>query len=137
MSELKQQLEMKLPGEAFTFEELRAVVGFLAGPGAVWQLEFGNIILLEPERVNAYAASVIRKVRAHTEEIGCILEEDVLSGKLDYQNMKRLPSDEEWIVLRAMHLTFVDHGFCLREPTDEGTLLVFPSYFKRKRPELG
>ncbi|MET0621720.1 MAG: TIR domain-containing protein, partial [Pyrinomonadaceae bacterium] len=136
MGELKQQLEMRLPGEAFTSEQLRAVVGLLAGPGVVWQLEFGDFVLLVPERVNAYAAAVIRKVRAHTEEIGVIGEEDVLAGRLDYQDMRRLPADEEQIVLRAMHQTFVDHGLCLREPTEAGTLLVFPSYFKRERPEL-
>ncbi|MDX6696028.1 MAG: hypothetical protein QOF02_3631 [Blastocatellia bacterium] len=136
MGELKQQLEMRLPAEPFTPEQLRAVVGLLAGPGIVWQLEFGDFVLLQPERVNSYAAAVIRRVRAHTEEIGVITEEDVLAGKLDYQEMKRLPADEEQIVLRAMHQTFVDHGLCLREHTEAGTLLVFPSYFKRERPEL-
>ncbi len=136
VGELKQQLEMRLPGETFTLEQLRAVVGLLAGPGIVWHLEFGDFVLLQPERVNAYAAAVIRKVRAHTEEIGIIGEEDALAGRLDYQDMKRLPQDEEQIVLRAMHQTFVDHGLCLREPTEAGTLLVFPSYFKRERPEL-
>lgn len=137
MAELKQQLEMRLPGESFTPDELRAVVGLLAGPGIVWQLEFGDFILLQPERINAYAAAVIRSVRAHTEEIGCISEERVLGGDLEYQDMKRLPPGEEEIVLRAMHQTFVDHGLCLREPTEEGMLLIFPSYFKRERPELG
>ena len=136
MGELKQQVEMKLPGEAFTLEELRAVAGLLAGPGVVWQLEFGDFVLLQPERINAYAAAVIRSVRAHTDEIGCILEERVLAGDLDYQNMDRLPHYEEQIVLRAMHQTFVDHGLCLREHTEKGTLLVFPSYYKRERPEL-
>jgi WD40 repeat protein len=133
--ELKQQLEMRLPGETFTVEQLRAVVGLLAGPGVVWQLEFGHFILLHPERINSYAAAMIKKVRAHTEEIGVILEEDVMTGRLDYHDMQRLPLDEEQIVLRAMHQTFVDHGLCLREPTEAGTLLVFPSYFKRERPE--
>jgi small GTP-binding protein len=136
MSELKQQLELRLPGESFSLEELRAVVGLLAGPGIVWQLEFGDFVLVQPERANAYAAAVIRSVRAHTEEIGCIAEEDVLVGKLDFQDMKRLPPEEEQIVLRAMHQTFVDHGLCLREHTEKGTLLIFPSYFKRERPEL-
>ena len=136
VGELKQQLEMRLAYETFTLEQLRAVVGLLAGPGIVWQLEFGDFVLLQPERINSYAAAVIRKVRAHTEEIGVIMEEDALAGRLDYQDMKRLPKDEEEIVLRAMHQTFVDHGLCLREPTDAGTLLVFPSYFKRERPEL-
>ncbi|MHC4867491.1 MAG: TIR domain-containing protein [Planctomycetota bacterium] len=136
MVELKQQLELRMPDESFTMEQLRAVVGLLAGPGVVWQLEFGDFVLLQPERINAYAAAVIRSVRAHTEEIGCIAEEDVLAGKLDYQDMKRLPYDEEQIVLRAMHQTFVDHGLCLREHTEQGTLLIFPSYFKRERPAL-
>jgi GTPase SAR1 family protein len=136
MGELKQQLEMRWTGEMFTPEQLRAVVGLLAGPGIVWQLEFGDFVLLQPERINAYAAAVIRKVRAHTEEIGVIHEEDVLAGRLDYQDMKRLPPEEEQIVLRAMHQTLVDHGLCLREPTETGTLLVLPSYFKRERPEL-
>ncbi len=51
--------------------------------------------------------------------------------------MQRLPRDEEQIVLRAMHQTFVDHGLCLREPSEQGSLLVFPSYFKRERPAMG
>jgi hypothetical protein len=136
MAELKQQLELRLPGESFNPDELRAVVGLLAGPGVVWKLEFGDFVLLQPERINAYTAAVIRKVRAHTEEIGCIFEEDVLAGELDYQDMERLPPDEEPIVLRAMHQTLVDHGLCLREHTEKGTLLIFPSYFKRERPDL-
>ena len=136
MAELKQQLDMRLPEELFTLDELRAVVGLLAGPGVVWKLEFGDFVLLHPERINAYAAAVIRSVRAHTEEIGCIFEARVLAGDLDYQDMQRLPLDEEQIVLRAMHQTLVDHGLCLREPAEQGTLLVLPSYFKRERPEL-
>jgi GTPase SAR1 family protein len=132
----KQQPPLAIP-ETFKLEELRAVVGLLAGPGVVWQLEFGDFVLLQPERINAYAAAVMRKVRAHPDEIGSILEEDVLAGRLDYQDMQRLPRDEEQIVLRAMHQTFVDHGLCLREPSERGPLLVFPSYFKRERPEPG
>lgn len=140
MGELKQQMEMRLLGESFTVEQLRAVVGLLAGPGVVWQLEFGDFVLLQPERINSYAAAVIRSVRAHTDEIGCISEERVLAGALDYQKtdnqrMERLPADEEQIVLRAMHQILVDHGICLREHTEAGTLLVFPSYFKRERPD--
>jgi len=136
MAELKQQLDMRELGETFTLEQLRTVVGLLAGPGIIWQLEFGDFVLLQPERINAYAAAVIRSIRAHTEEIGCIHEEDILAGKLVYEDVPRLAPDEEQIVLRAMHQTFVEHGLALREHTDIGTLLVFPSYFKRERPEL-
>jgi len=136
MSELKQQLAMRLPTESFSSETLEAAVGLLAGPGVLWKLEFGDFVLLHPERMNAYASAVIRSVRAHADEIGCITEERVLSGELDYQQMVRLPPVEEEIVLRAMYHTFVQHGLCLREHTESGPLLVFPSYFKRERPVL-
>ena len=48
------------------------MVGLMAGPGVVWQLEFGDFVLLKPERINAYADALIRTVRKHREEIGCI-----------------------------------------------------------------
>ncbi|MEH1858851.1 MAG: DUF4365 domain-containing protein, partial [Nostoc sp.] len=136
MAELKQQLEFRLPNQSFTIEELRAVVGLLAGPGLVWKLEFGDFVLLQPERINAYASALVRKVREHPEEIGCILERDILDANLDFQDMKRLPPDDEAIVLRAMHQTLVNYGICLREETEQGTQLVLPSFFKRERPDL-
>ncbi|HEX9929597.1 MAG TPA: DUF4365 domain-containing protein [Pyrinomonadaceae bacterium] len=135
VAELKQQLEMRLPDERFEIEELRAVVGLLAGSGVVWELEFGDFVLLQPERINSYAGALVRSVRAHIDEIGCIAEETVLAGELDYQDLERLPRFEEDIVLRAMLQTFVSRGLCLQERTDAGTLLIFPSYFRRERPE--
>ena len=80
LAELRQRLEMRLPDESFTDAELRAVVGLLAGPGAVWKLEFGDFVLLRPEWINSYAAAVIRSVRAHIGEIGVIREDRVLAG---------------------------------------------------------
>lgn len=58
MSELKQQLEMRLPDDPFTYEELKAVVGLLAGLRHVWPLEFGQFVLLHLERINSYAAAI-------------------------------------------------------------------------------
>ena len=133
MSELKQQLEMRLPDDAFTYEELKAVVGLLAGPGHVWQLEFGQFVLLHPERINSYAAAVGRTVRSSLQQIGSIHEASMLDGQLNFGDIQRLPPREEAIVLRAMHQTLVDHGFCLTQETDAGPLLVFPSYFNRER----
>lgn len=136
MAELKQRIEMAIPSELFTMEQLHAVVGLLAGPGLVWKLEFGDFVLLRPELINAYAAAVIRSIRANMDEIGCISEDSVINGILDYQDFQRLSGYDEQIILRAMHQTFVDHGLCLREHTEGGPVLVFPSYFKRERPDL-
>jgi small GTP-binding protein len=118
LAEIKQQLEMRLPEEIFTIDELKAVIGLLASPGVIKELEFGGFILLQPQLINSYASAVVRSVRAHIDEIGCISEDRVLTGDLDYQDLQRLPQAEEEIVLRAMHQMLVARGICLREPSE-------------------
>ncbi|MCY2990150.1 MAG: TIR domain-containing protein [Planctomycetota bacterium] len=123
-------------GDRFTDEELRAVLTLLAGPGVVWVLEFGSWVLLQPERINAYAQAVIQTLQADEYQRGCLPEEQVLKGDLKYHSaMPRLEGDEERFVLLAMHQKLVERGLCLRQPTDRGNLLIFPSYFRRIRPE--
>ena len=141
--ELRETLQLRLleqkSGEAlrFTDEELKAVVSLLAGPGVLWELKFGSWVLLQPERINAYAQAVIQTMREDEYERGCLPEERVLNGDLTYHSsMARLETDEERFVLLAMHQTLVERGLCLREHTDKGPLLIFPSYYRRERPEL-
>ena len=59
-NELRETLQLRLSGEFphFSDEELRAVLTLLAGPGVVWELAFGSWVLLQPERINAYAQAV-------------------------------------------------------------------------------
>ena len=138
-NELREMLQLRLSGEfrRFTDEELKAVVSLLAGPGVVWELKFGSWVLLQPERINAYAQSVIQTMRADEYERGCLPEERVLNGDLTYHSsMARLEADEERFVLLAMHQTLVERGLCLREHTEKGPLLIFPSYYRRERSEL-
>ncbi|MEM9091028.1 MAG: TIR domain-containing protein [Cyanobacteria bacterium P01_F01_bin.53] len=136
-NELREALTLRMSGETFTDAELKAVISLLAGPGAVWELGFGSWVLLAPELINAYAQSVIRTVQEDEDELGCITEECVLSGKLSYtKDLDRLQEEEERILLLAMHQLLVQNSLCLSEPTKTGTLLIFPSYARRERPEL-
>ncbi len=135
LAELKQRMRMTLRGEDFKLEELETVVGLLAGPGMIQRLEFGGFILLRPEVLSRYAAAVVRKVRKHPQEMGCIREDEMLDGKLDYQDFERLSSDDEAVVLRTLLDTFVSRAWCLRQPCDGTALLTFPSYFRRERKE--
>lgn len=137
--ELRETLQLRLSDEIkrFTDEELRAVLSLLAGPGIVWELQFGSWVLLQPERINSYAQAVIRTLQADEHQRGCLMEESVLNGSLTYESsMARLDRDEERFVLLAMHQTLVERGLCLREHTDKGTMLIFPSYYRRERPDL-
>jgi hypothetical protein len=138
-NELRETLSMRLSNDSvrFTDDELEAVVGLLAGPGVVWELKFGSWVLLQPERVNAYAQAVIQTIREDPYERGCLMEEQVLSGNLTYlSSMGRLPADEERFVLLAMHQTLVERGLCLRQKTEHGVLLILPSYYRRERKEM-
>ena len=138
-NELREMLQLRLANEVkrFTDGELMAVIGLLASPGLVWELKFGSWILLQPERINAYAQAVIQTMRKDEHERGCIQEEDVLTGQLNYQSsMVRLESEEERFVLLAMHQILIERGLCLREHTEKGPLLIFPSYYRRERPDL-
>lgn len=141
-NELRDALRLRLAGEdgRFSDDELKAVIGLLAGPGVVWELGFGSWILLQPELINSHAQAVIRSLREDEREIGCIAEEKVLSGDLAFpKENPRLPMDEERIVLLAMHQILVERGLCLRDEDPEQkspTMLVFPSYARRERPDL-
>ena len=138
-NELREALQLRLSGKTarFSDEELKAVVSLLAGPGVVWELKFGSWVLLQPERINAYAQAVIQTMREDEHERGCLPEERVLKGNLTYSSsLERLEPAEERFVLLAMHQTLVERGLCLREHAEKGPLLIFPSYYRRERPEL-
>lgn len=125
-----------LPGETFDEKELRAVVGLMQGQGVVQMLNFGDFVLLQPELINRYASMVVRMAREHMDEMGIVPEQQVLDARLDYKDTKRLSEEDEKILLRAMVQVFLDRALCLREQTPKGTLLVFPSYFRRDKPDL-
>jgi Domain of unknown function (DUF4365) len=91
--------------------------------------------LLQPEVLSRYAAAVVRKVRKHPQELGCIREDELLAGDLEYQDFQWLERDNEAVVLRALLETFVSRAWCLRQPCEGSAMLTFPSYFRRERKE--
>ncbi len=138
-NDLRGYLQLRIVSEPLQFssDELKAVVGLLVGPGAVWELKFGSWVLLQPEWINVYAQAVIQTLRDDIHERGCIDEQKVLRGELAHStSTARLPEDDERIVLLAMHQALVERALCVRETTEAGTLLIFPIYYRRERPEL-
>jgi RNase P subunit RPR2 len=136
LPELRQRLQLMLTDETINADSLRTVVGLMEGQGVVKKLDFGDFILLQPEQINRYASVVVRMAREHVDEMGVVPEEQVLNGRLDYKDMARLTEADEKILLRAMAQTFLDRALCLRELTPQGMMQVFPSYFRRDKPEI-
>jgi GTPase SAR1 family protein len=157
IGELESELKLRMPDEPFTPDELVAVVRLLAGAGVIWLLPYEERessfdaeavkgsersrtsfewVLLQPERINSYAAAVVREVKKHPLEIGCITEDEVMAARYEVPKETKLRRAEEEIVLREMLRTMIARGICLRQNTSEGSLLVFPAYFRRERPVL-
>jgi len=131
--ELVQRLEQALPEHNFDESDARTAVTLLANHGLVMPFKFGDLVLLQPEILNGYASAIIRSARSHTDEIGCVSEQDVFAGKIDFTGVDRLvPSDEE-LLLRAMVQTFLDKSLCMSEDTPQGRQLIFPSQYRRER----
>ena len=135
LSELRQRLQLSLPQETIDDADLRAVVGLMQSQGVVQMLGFGDFALFQPRWINLYASVVVRMAREHADEMGVVPEQQVLEGRLEYKGMERLGEADEKILLRAMVQTFLDRSLCIREETPQGTMLVFPSYFRRDKPD--
>lgn len=133
-SELAQRLEQALPKEKFGESDVRTAVTLLANHGLARPLKFGDLVLLQPELINGYAAAIIRAARAHTDEIGCVLEENIYKSDFDFTGVERLKHrpDEE-LLLHALVQIFLDHSLCIAEDTPHGRHLVFPSQYRREK----
>lgn len=134
LPELHQRLQLMLPKEAISETDLRTVVGLMQGQGVVQALSFGDFLLLSPAWMNRYASVVVRMAREHADEMGVVLEQRILDGDLDYRDMERLSEADEKILLRAIVQTFLNRSLCIRQETPQGSMLVFPSYFRRDNP---
>ena len=110
-----------LPAERFGESDVRTAVTLLANHGLARLLKFGDLVLLRPDLLNGYAGAIIRAARAHTDEIGCVLEADIYQPDFDITGVERLTHrpDEE-LLLRALVQTFLDHSFCIAEETPQG-----------------
>ena len=95
-------------------------------PGAVW-------VLLKPERINQYGASIIQAARNHALGIGAVPERDVLTGSIAFTGFERLPPAEETLVLDGTAELLIRHDLGFREMGN----LVFPSQINvtRQAPE--
>jgi WD40 repeat protein/GTPase SAR1 family protein len=133
-AELAQRMEQALHGEKFGESEVRTAVTLLANNGLARPLKFGDLVLLQPELLNGYAGAIIRAARAHTDEIGCVLEADIYKPDFDFTGVERLKHrpDEE-LLLRALVQTFLDHSLCIAEDMEQGRQLVFPSQYRREK----
>ncbi len=105
--------------------------------GVIRKLSFADLVLLQPELIDAYASALINAVRDEPDGLGSIEEEEVYAGVFYIPASGRLPDKEqERLLLIAMIEDLLRSEITLRERTEDGTYLVFPSQSTRENDEL-
>jgi len=135
--EIRQKLPKKMPEIEVTNEQIDTVIKQLQKHGFVYRLEpiRGFLcVLMKPELINQYCASIIHAAREHPREIGAVTEVDVISTDLQFtNNFEPLKNSwEEKIIREATVQLLISHEICFR---DMG-MLVFPGQIKLPRNTL-
>jgi WD40 repeat protein len=111
-------------------------IGRVESRGLIRRLHFGDLVLLQPELLDAYASGMVQAARAEPDGLGFIAEEDALAGRFGLAESERVTDRvQEKLLLIATVEELLRHEITLKEITDRGMDLVFPSQFTRERPD--
>lgn len=111
-------------------------VGRVESRGLIRRLHFGDLVLLQPELLDAYASGMVQAARAEPDGLGFIAEEEALAGRFGLAESERVADKaQEKLLLIATVEELLRHEIALKEITDRGVDLVFPSQFTRERPD--
>jgi hypothetical protein len=123
--------------ESATREEFANCLGRLAARGLVRPFSFGTLMLLQPELLDAYAAALVNAAREQPDGMGSLAESDVLHARVEIPSDDRIEDRElERLLLIACVEDLLRHEVALRENSDDGPLLVFPTQSRRQAPPL-
>jgi GTPase SAR1 family protein/sugar lactone lactonase YvrE len=121
-------------------DELRAqfetCIGRVESRGLIRRLSFGDLVLLQPELLDAYASALVNAAKEEPDGLGCITEEDARVGRFRMAEEERIrDKEQEKLLLIATVEELLCHEIALREQTEAGPILVFPSQFTREWPD--
>jgi hypothetical protein len=122
-------------------EDLRAgfesCIGRVESRGLIRRLYFGDLVLLQPELLDSYASAMVQAAKEEPDGLGFIPEEEALAGRFRLADSERVPDrGQEKLLLIATVEELLRHEIALKEVTDRGVDLVFPSQFTRERPDV-
>jgi class 3 adenylate cyclase/GTPase SAR1 family protein len=118
-------------------QQFKTCVGRVESQGLIRRLSFGDLVLLQPELLDAYASALVNAAKDEPDGLGCIAEKDAREGRFRIPADERIPDrGHEKLLLIAMVEDLLRHELALSEPADDGAHLVFPSQLTREFPTL-
>ena len=110
-------------------------VARLESADLVKRLKFGDYVLLQPELLETYAGAIVNAAREEPDGLGCILETDVVDLNFPVPSTDPVVEEQqERLLVCATLEELLQHELVLREPTEGGVQLVFPSAYRRDLP---
>jgi WD40 repeat protein len=107
----------------------------LESVGLVKHLAFGDLTLLQPELIDVYAGAIVNAAREEPDGLGSMLESRVLSVDFRLPEQERIADkQQEKLLVIATLEELTRYEIVLREETEDGVQLVFPSAFRRDLP---
>lgn len=110
-------------------------VARLESADLVKRLKFGDFVLLRPELLDTYASAIVNAARDEPDGLGCILETKVVELDFQIPSTDRVAAEpQERLLVLATLEELIQRELVLREPTEDGVQLVFPSAYRRDLP---
>lgn len=118
--------------------QFETCIGLVESQALIRRFSFGNLVLLQPEILDAYASTIITAAKDEADGAGSIAEEVVINGRFRMPEEDRIPDEkEERLLLIATVEDLIRHEIALRDEDPNGiSLLVFPSQSARIYPDM-
>ena len=123
------------PSPAGLISVFEGCIARLDSAGLVKRLKFGDYVLLQPELLDAYAGAMVNAARDEPDGLGSILDTKVVNVDFPVPVAERVRDRlQERLLVHATVEELLLRELVLREPTEDGVQLVFPSAYRRDLP---
>lgn len=117
--------------------DFETCIGLVQSRGLIKRLSFGNLLLLQPDWLDVYASGMVNAAKSEPDGLGQMVESDAVDGRFRMPDSERVPDRSiEKLLLIATVEELLRREIALRESTNEGVFLVFPTQLTREKADL-
>lgn len=118
-------------------QEFQACVRLLESRDVVRRLSFGDLVLLKPEYLDAYASAIVEAAMASEAGMGRVSQDAVLDVSFRMSDSERIADrDQERMLLMATIEDLLRRELALREFVDDAYQLILPSQITRENASI-
>lgn len=118
-------------------EQFYLCIRHIDATGIIRYINLGGMVLFNTELLNSYVSSILKKAKNNPNGLGNVLEEDVKAGRFNIPLEHKLKEKErEKLLLVGTIEEMIHSKMAMRETTENGLQLIFPSQIKYKTPDF-